>query len=213
VFGGIKPQRTVPPLSVRLTFDKGSMLTIPVDAAKKTFNWQIGTLTVKYNNDVEHAIHDDRLVSAEVIGGRVVWLTELDMENEEQVSFLGTHWPALLNKNVLGQPLRVAHSTFDRGIGVHTQSTLTYDLTGDFDTLSLRVGLDDSAVPNGEASASIVLDGKTLWEAKMLKPGELSPELSLPIKGGKKLEFHADPTTRLDVQGRVDWLNVALRRK
>jgi len=49
--------------------------------------------------------------------------------------------------------------------------------------------------------------------AKILKPGEISEELALPIKGGKRLELHADPTERLDVQGRVDWINIALRRQ
>jgi hypothetical protein len=158
-------------------------------------------------------VRDNRLVSVEIVGGRVVWLTELDPEQEEQVPFIGAAWPMQVNQNVLGQPLRVNRATFDRGIGVHTQDTLTYKLDGTFDTLSLRVGLDDSAAPNGQARASIVLDGKKIWEAQALKPGELSPELNLPIAGGKKLELHADPTTRLDVQGRVDWLNVALRRK
>jgi hypothetical protein len=96
---------------------------------------------------------------------------------------------------------------------VHTQSTLVYELDGSFDTLSLRVGVDDSAAPNGEAKASVVLDGKPLWASKTIKAGELTEELSLPIKGGKRLELHADPAEHLDVQGRVDWVNVALQRK
>jgi hypothetical protein len=134
---------------------------------------------------------------------------------EEQVSFLGTPWPAVPDHNVLGQPLKAGRATYDRGIGVHTQSTLIYDLKGGFETLSLRVGMDDSAIPNGEANASVTIDGKVLWQTapdKPLKAGEAPRELTLDVKKGGRLELHADPAGKLDVQGRVDWLNVALLR-
>jgi hypothetical protein len=216
VFGGARPPREIPPLSVRLTFTSGTVYTTPIPAAD-SFNWSIDKLTVKDAAGKDLAVSNlERLARAEILGGRIVYLTELDFVSSEQVSFLGTSWPAQINKNVLGQPMKIAHTAYDRGIGVHTQSTLTYDLGGSFDTLTLRVGLDDSAAPNGEAGASIVLDGKTLWKtdpAKPLKPGVVSDELSIPVKGGKKLEFHADPAGRLDVQGRVDWVNLALHRQ
>jgi hypothetical protein len=214
VFGGTKPPRTVPPLSVRVTLRQGSVITIPVTAGGKEFQWEVlGKISFKDAAGTAHALKDEEVVSVEVAGGRVVYLTELDIDKEEQTSFLGSGWPAQINKNVLGQPMRIARTTYDRGIGVHTQSNLTYELDGTFEALSLRVGLDDSAAPNGEAQVSIVLDGKTLWEAKTLKPGEISQELSLPIAGGKKLELRADSAAKLDVQGRVNWVNVALRRK
>jgi hypothetical protein len=213
VFGGIQPARTIPPLSVRLTFaTSGSILTVPLDAPGGSFGWTLNQLTIKDPGGQTHSAQADRLTSLEVLGGRVVYLTELDPEKEEQISFLGTAWPYQVNRNVLGQPLRVGRTSYSRGLGVHTQSTLVYQLDGTFDTLSLRVGMDDSAAPNGEAHVYVLLDGKVLWDEKSLKPGALSKELSLPIQGGKRLELHADPASRLDVQGRVDWINVALCR-
>jgi hypothetical protein len=215
IFGGAKPPREIPPLSVRLAFYSGSVYTVPLRGQDNPFNWTLSKVTVKDAAGKEHTTNSDRIVSAEILGGRVVFVTELDLASEEQSSFLGTGWPAQFNRNVVGQPLRVARQTYARGIGVHTRSTLVYELDGTFDTLALRVGMDDSAAPLGEARASIVLDGKTLWQSgdQPLKPGTISGELALPIKGGKRLELHADPTDRLDVQGRVDWIDVALRRQ
>jgi hypothetical protein len=213
-FGGAVPPKVVPPLSVRLSLASGSVLTVPLDgAAGQAFSWTLNKIAFKDPGGKEQSISVDQLVSADVLGGRVVYLTELDPVSEAETTYLGTAWPMQINKNVLGQPLRVARNTYSRGIGVHTKSMLVYELDGSFDTLSLRVGLDDSSAPYGEAAASIVLDGKVLWQSKTLKPGEISAELSLPVKDGKRLELHADPTTRLDVLGRVNWLNVALRRK
>jgi hypothetical protein len=214
VFGGVRPPRGIPSLSVRLTLQQGSVLTIPLTAEGKEFQWAVlGKISFKDAAGQMHMVKDDVLVSAEVVGGRVVYLTDLDVSKEEQTTFLGTTYPAQINKNVLSQPLRIARTTYDRGIGVHTQSALTYEIDGSFDALSLRVGMDDSAAPNGEAKASVMLDGKVLWETASLKPGEISPELSLPIQGGRKLELRADSAGKLDVQGRVNWVNVALRKK
>jgi len=219
VFGGARPQREIPPLSMRLYFQSGTTYTAPLASPdiKEPFNWSINQLVVKDAAGKDLTVSNlDRISRVEIVGGRVVHLTELDFISSDQTSFLGTSWPAQINKNVLGQPMKIAHQTFDRGIGVHTKSTLVYDIQAGFDELTLRVGLDDSAAPNGEALASIILDGKTLWKtdpAKPLKPGILSDELHLNVKGGKRLELHADPASRLDVQGRVDWVNAALHRE
>jgi hypothetical protein len=59
---------------------------------------------------------------------------------------------------------------------------------------------------------SVVLDGKVLWEKKGLKAGQISEVLKLPIKAGRKLELRALPAGKLDVQGRVDWVNIAIMR-
>jgi hypothetical protein len=212
-FGGAAAPRSVPPLSVRLSFTSGSTYTVPLSGQPDAFAWTLNNLTIKDPAGTDHPVKIDSIARADVLGGRVVYLSELDPVSEEQTTFLDTSWPMQINKNVLGQPLRIARVDYPRGIGVHTQSTLTYDLDGSFDTLSLRVGLDDSAAPTGEALASISLDGKTLWQSATLKPGQLSPELSLPIKGGHRLQLTAAPAAHLDVLGRLDWLNVALLRK
>ena len=139
VFGGAKPPRTIPPYSVRLTFDQGSVITIPVTPKGREFQWDLfGKMVIKDAAGVDHTFKDDRIVSAEVVGGRIVYLTELDITKEEQVTFLGTFWPAQINKNVLGQPMRIGRNTYDRGIGVHTKSVLFYDIEGSFDSLTLR---------------------------------------------------------------------------
>ena len=216
IFGGAKPPRSIPPLSVRVSF-ASSVFTIPLQAQaprqRESFSWSLAQATLTDALGAPHAVPVSRINHMEVLGGRVVFLTEIDPDSEDQVSFIGSPWPFQINKNVVGQELRVGRNSFSHGIGVHTQSTLKYTLDGSFDTLTLRVGLDDSAEPLGAARASIVLDGKTLWHADALKPGELSSPITLPINGGRQLELHADPADHLDVQGRVDWIEPALLRE
>ncbi|HUO10650.1 MAG TPA: NPCBM/NEW2 domain-containing protein [Phycisphaerae bacterium] len=213
-FAGATSPRTIPPLSARLTFASGCRLTVPATG----FTWTISDVSFQDPSGQLHKIAASQLAGVEILGGRVVYVTDLDPAKDEQNSFIGGSWPSQINRNVLGGPLVVGRTTYPRGIGVHTRSFLAYDLDGSFDTLKLQVGMDDSAAPRGEADVSIVLDGKTIWHQHLTcgaASGILSEPLSLPVAGGKHLEFHAEPAQgsgNLDVLGRVDWLNIALVR-
>jgi hypothetical protein len=203
---GVAPARGVPPLGVRIGFVGGSVLTAA------NFTWNLGKITFTDPTGKERSCPADSLRYVQVLGGRIVWLSELDPSKEVQRSFLGTKWPMQVDRNVMGGPLVIARNRFQHGLGVHTRSVLSYDLDGSFSTLNLRCGLDDSAAPHGTADLSIVLDGKILWQAKGMKAGTLSEPLQLTITDGRKLELRAEPADTLDVQGRVDWVDVALVR-
>lgn len=205
-FGGATPARSIPALSARLGFVSGSTLTTG------SFSWTLGKITFTDPAGQERTCTADQLVSVRILGGRIVWLTELDPAKEEQTSLLGTRWPLQVNRNVTGGPLLLAGNRFERGLGVHTRSVLTYNLDGSFTNFSLRCGLDDSAVPHGQANLAIVLDGKKLWEAKTMNAGQISPPLNLPIVDGHTLELRAELAGKLDVLGRVDWVDVVLVR-
>ena len=195
----------MPPLSARITFINGNVLST------KAFSWSIAQINFSDPAGNDRACKPEQIASIQVLGGRVIWLSELDPVKEEQSTVLGTKWPTQLNLNAVGGPLKVARQTFARGIGVHTRSLLAYELDGSFTLLSLRAGMDDSAAPYGQARVAIVLDGKTLWQATM-KAGEISPPLQLNITNGHSLELRAEPAEKMDVLGRVDWVDIALLR-
>jgi hypothetical protein len=215
-FAGATPPRTVPPLSARLTFVSGTTLSVPLGEKANGLTWSINDLTLADPAGKTHKVAVDQIVSLEVLGGRRVALTSLDPTQDEQTSFMGTHWPTAIDKAVTGDPLTVARTVYPHGIGVHTQSHLAYALDGTFDTLTLRVAMDDSAAPRGMADVSILLDGKVLWQNPHLSASVDTPQLlSLPVKGGHRLELIAAPQkdqAGLDILGRVDWLDPALLR-
>ncbi len=206
--GGSIPPRTIPPLSACITFSNGSKLTTT------TLHWTPEALNINDPADQECKIGADQIISIEILGGRVVSLGRLDPSEDRQVSLFSTAWPTQINRNVSGDLLKVAHQTFAHGLGVHTKSTLVYDLDGSFTTMTFRCGLDDSAIPTGEAKPSIVLDGKVLWTPKdsIMKAGEISDPITLNIAGGKKLELHANPGQKFDILGRFNWLDPRLVR-
>ncbi len=215
-FGGVAAPRTVPPLSARFTFITGTILTIPLEKPEN-FSWSISNVTFADPAGGDpHKTIADKLVSVEVLGGRIVFLSDIDPAKDEQSTYLGAKYPTQVNANVVGGPLRVGGTTYARGLGVHTQSTLSYDLDGTFEALTFRPAIDDAAAPQGEANLSVSLDGKVVWHLDNLKPvaphGAAPDVVTLPINGVRKLELHAESPGKMDVLGRVDWLNIALTR-
>lgn len=204
---GVVPNRSVPPLSARLTLSSGSVLTT------RALNWRVNDVTLKDPAGKERKTAPDAILAIEILGGRAVSLLELDPAKDEQVPYMGAKWATQINANVLGQPLKMGKQTYARGLGVHTKSTLMWELDGSFQTLFLRAGVDDSSLPYGQANLSVVLDGKVLWEKNAVKAGDAAETLELPIANGRRLELRADRGTRLDVQGRVDWANPVITRK
>jgi len=216
-FGGVTPAKGIPALAARIRFVGGSVLTVPLDAKtnRNTFAWTIGDISFKDPAGKDRKISTDTVAAIDIVGGRVVYLTDLDPAKDEQTTLMGTRWETQINRNVMGEPLVVGRKLYHRGIGVHTKSSLLYELDGSFDVLKCQVGMDDSAAPHGSANVAVLLDGKLLWEASNLKAGDAAVELAVPIKGGKRLELRATPALadgKLDVLGRVNWLNVALLR-
>jgi hypothetical protein len=215
-FGGVSAPRAIPPLSLRVTTTTGTILTVALDKPAN-FSWSVSDITLADPAGAEpHKISADHIVSVEVLGGRLVYLSDIDPAKDEQTTFMGTSYPTRANANVTGGPLRVAGTTYDRGLGVHTHSALTYNLDGNFDTLLFRPAVDDSAGPQGEANLAVAIDGKIVWHADNLKGlglhAQPPAQVSLPIKGAHTIELRADSPGRMDVLGRVDWLDAALLR-
>ena len=204
--GGAAVGRGIPALGWRVRFSTGTVLTTT------SLTWTINDITIKDPAGLERKCSADQIASVEVVGGGLMWLTELDPAKEEATSYFGTKWPMVMNKNVVGTALKVNNHVYTRGIGVHTRSVLTYDLDGTFRTLTMKCGMDDTAAPYGQANVAVVADGKVLWEAKGIKAGQAMGALTLPVTGVKHLELRAEPASRMDVLGRVDWVEAALHR-
>ena len=62
----------------------------------------------------------------------------------------------------------------------------------------------------------MAVDGKVVWAAEHVKaagPRGKAPEaVVVPIKGARQVELRAESPGKMDVLGRVDWVNAALVR-
>src|SRR5439155_3167969 len=100
------------------------------------------------------------VVALYVQGGPAVYLSELKAKSFEHTPYLGGVWPYVLDGSVDRRDLRLGGSTYDRGIGTHTESRLTYDLAGGYRRFEALVGLDDKTGKGGSARVRVLVDGR-----------------------------------------------------
>src|SRR5207244_5431509 len=114
--------------------------------------------------------------------------------------------------SVAGYDLRLAGSTYDKGIGLHSESRLTYALNRNYQWFESLVGLDDQTGRRGSVLIEVLVDGKpqALGNAEELtRPGGPRP-IRVNVAGGKDLTLVVKFGRFGDVEDHVDWADARL---
>lgn len=122
-------------------------------------------------------------------------------------------WQSGLNSQLGPLRLREADgvSLFDRGIGTHSQSSLSFDLAKKYERFDCLVGLDAVDGRGGEAEVLLRLDGKEVAESRQtLKSGDPARRLSVSVRGGSRLTLEVLHGRGGPVRDAVDWCNAVL---
>ena len=128
---------------------------------------------------------------------------------------LGFVWPMRVDRNCRGGLLTVDGVVFDRGLGVHAPSRLSWDLGGSWSSLRLMCGVDDSGqsgTRSGAVRFRVLGDGRTLWESEVHRGGvrALKPA-PISLEGVKALILEVDPAGDF-VLDRANWIRPMLLR-
>jgi hypothetical protein len=150
------------------------------------------------------------LVSLDVLQGSAAYLSDLKPKKAETSGFLGDGWAWVPDRTVRGHPLRLlsadGENTFDKGLGTHPMTVLTYDLAGKYTRFEAVVGLDAATGKRGRADVRVRVDGKEvpLPELKALAAGNAIP-VKVDVRGAKELVLVIDFGPTGDVQADVNW--------
>ncbi len=142
-----------------------------------------------------------------VRSSRVAFLSDLKPTAEEHAALVTLARPAQRDKNVLGRPLVLGDKTFDKGLGVHARSRLSFAAESKWDTLAATIGLDAAAGGQGDCVFRVLADGQQVFERRM-KGSDPPHELSLPIAGREQVTLVVEPGEGLDLADLADWCDV-----
>jgi hypothetical protein len=157
----------------------------------------------------------ETVVSLDVYHGKAVYLSDIKPKKVEQSGFLGVTWPYVGDRTVGGAALRLADnsgvSTFDKGLGTHPKTTLTYDLGGKYRRFEAIVGLDPTVGGRGQASVRVLVDGneQPYPTLKALSAGDSIP-VRVNVTDAKELVLEVDFGPAGSVQADVNWAEARL---
>jgi hypothetical protein len=147
-----------------------------------------------------------------ILQARADYLSDLKPSKVELTPYLDVTMPPASDASVRGRSLRLAGSTYDKGLGVHSSCRLTYDLAGRYQRFEALVGLDEETGRGGSVRIQVLVDGKPQnvapdrdWTAR---DGALT--VRVDVKGAKQLTLAVEFGEQGDVQDDVDWVNARL---
>src|SRR5262249_38018985 len=111
-----------------------------------------------------------------------------------------------------GGDLRLGGSTYDKGVGLHSESRLTYDVSGGFRRFEALVGLDEAAGPAGSVRVKVLLDGKPqdVGADKELTARDRPVPVRVDLAGARELTLVVELRRGGDLGGHVDWADARL---
>ncbi len=167
--------------------------------------------TTLFKTSVSIPIAD--LCALTVLNGPAVPLAELKPRKYEHTPYLGDNWSYTLDSSVDQRDLRLAGGTYESGLGLHSESRLTYDLpAGRYRRFEALVGLDDRTGRTGSVRIRVLVDGKPV---DLGGPEELTHRSGpLPIRvdvtAARELTLVVEFGERGSVQDHVNWADARL---
>jgi hypothetical protein len=145
----------------------------------------------------------------DVRSSRVAFLSNLKPTSVEEGAVVTITRPWQRDKNVMGRPLVLASQTFDKGIGVHARSSLTFAAGGKYDTLAAVIGIDAGTGGKGDCVFTVLGDGQPLF-TKRVKGNEPPQEISVEIARVREVTLLVEPGADLDLADHANWCEVRL---
>ncbi len=174
--------------------------------------WKDDRVNAKLHFGPSVSFDAKRIVRVELVGGKWEWLARHRPISYEHTPMLALYWDFVPDGNVLGKTLMVNGKTYRHGVGVHSRSSLTYDLKGLYREFVTSFGIDDDSGPMADVAVAILVDGKRRYSRTNVRRGELFGPVRIDVTRANRIELIVDFGENGDLQDRFDWIEAALVR-
>jgi hypothetical protein len=141
--------------------------------------------------------------------GKLAYLSDLEPTRVEETPILADLYHYRRDKNLEGGPLSVGRKIYGKGLALHSKAILEYDVSG-YSNFRCVLGLDDAMAGSAHAVVKIEGDDKELLATTVSSRDNKPQEVSLTIKGVKKLRLIVDYGEDLDLGDHVDFADARI---
>ncbi len=152
------------------------------------------------------------LVALQPLGGRAVYLSDLEAADYSHTPFLTLPWPYQTDRNVAGGLLRCGGRLYLKGLGMHSAAQLTYRLDGQHRRFQAELGIDDSSGGGGSVRFRVLVDGRQEYASEVVRGGTAVVPVSVDVSGAESLQLVVEFADRADELDHANWLNARLVR-
>jgi hypothetical protein len=153
-----------------------------------------------------------RVAQLGILGSTAVALEEITPSKYEHLAYTDLKWAWSANGNVLGRDMRLGGSTYDRGIGMHAHSLLSFPLNGAYRRFETLVGLDQKDGRDGSVRVKVLLDGRAvdLGKKGVLTHAGGPLRINVDVAGANTLTLEVENGENGPVRTVVNWVEARL---
>jgi hypothetical protein len=106
-----------------------------------------------------------------VMGGKVQYLSQLEPVAVEEQTILAPPQPFAMDRSCQKHTISIAGKRYPWGIGVHADSSLTFEINKRFAEFRADVGVDTRMGNRGSVVFHVLGDGKELYKSPVVRGG------------------------------------------
>lgn len=113
-------------------------------------------------------------------------------------------------KSIIGEPLTLGGTTYERGVGSHASSELAINLKGKAKLFTAMVGVDDETEGKGSVVFSILVDGKMAARTAVMRGGDKPVLIGAKLDGAKLMVLAVEDAGDNNSFDHADWADAVI---
>ncbi|WP_190694442.1 NPCBM/NEW2 domain-containing protein [Nostoc sp. FACHB-152] len=109
-----------------------------------------------------------------------------------------------------GRTITLNGFTYNKGLGVHATSEITYALNGAYNSFFAYIGVDDEVGANGSVIFQVWADGVQLFDSGVMTGGSTTKLVNVDVTGRQTLRLVVTDGGNSDAFDHADWANAQL---
>jgi hypothetical protein len=177
-----------------------------------------GQFELSLSDDATAKLPLSSVIRIDIRSSRLAFLSDLEPVEVEESPLVAQVSPWQRDRSVGKKTLTLIAAggqsepktiEFDKGLGVHSRSRLTFDVGGDYDTFAAVIGIDAESEGRGDCEFVVLGDNRELYRQRV-RGGEEPRTLQLDIDGVDRLTLLVEPGEDLDLADHADWCDARL---
>jgi nitrous oxidase accessory protein NosD len=115
-----------------------------------------------------------------------------------------------LDASIKGNPITLRGTTYAEGIGTHADSTIVYNLGGQYASFVSDIGIDDETAGNGAVTFQVLGDGVVLYDSGVLTGTAPVASINVNVTGVQQLTLQVTGANGTIDYGHADWAGAKL---
>ncbi|HEY7087048.1 MAG TPA: NPCBM/NEW2 domain-containing protein, partial [Tepidisphaeraceae bacterium] len=109
-----------------------------------------------------------------------------------------------------GVPMAIRGNTYTKGLGVHANSTIVFNLGGQYSTFMSDIGIDNETGGKGRASFQVFVDGVLAYDSGVVRGTDAVKQVLVNVKGAQQLRLVVGDAGDGNSYDHADWAGAQL---